>query len=104
MQSVTRHARSQKIYLPSIYLQEVTGEYIAPKQVTKKEESLGSRKLGTHCRIEVKGIPRLTVKLQVEKEASPEWSMECTHQVECLQNGSRVGARSAGVCGHVEGR
>lgn len=94
MQSFIRHPRSQ-----------VTGGYIAPnKKVTKKEESLGSRKLGTHCRIEVKGIPRLTVELQVEKEARPEWSMECRHQVKCLQKGSGVGTRSAGVCGHVEGR
>lgn len=74
MQSFIRHARSR-----------VTGGYSAPnKKVTKKVESLRSRKLGTHCRIEVKRISRLMVELQVEKEARPEWSMECSPRVECL--------------------
>lgn len=50
---------------------------------------LGSRELGVHCRIEAKGIPRLMVELQAEKEASPECGVECRRQAECFPKGAR---------------
>ena len=70
--------RITQIYLPFIHLRKLLEELFHQK---KKEEYLESGKLGTLCRLEMKGIPRLIVELQVEKEASPEWSKECRHGI-----------------------